>query len=650
MSWKWKDGSALLLPPSLHNYHLSLTAGYDTQLTVQVPQLSPYASYRTLGAYLSPSGGMEKSLEVLRNHAKDYATRIQGSMITREAALWSFLLYLLPKLTFPMVALTLTETQCSHIQSPALLALLPKLHLNRNTARSIIHGPRIYGGMDLPHIYTSQGLGQLKFLLGHLRAQDKTCKLILISHGYLQLIVGVSENFLNVSYELHHHWACSSWLTSIWLFLSTLKITIIMKQVWLPSKPTGHDINLMEYFISRQFSPRQLSRLNLCRLYLQVISLSDMVSADGKCIIGPVLEGKKLMDRRSNLNWPEQGCPSKSDWRLWASALQPLHSNTKLIKPINMGSRSDHQSWFWYLDTGNRLLQKIDDSWVSFDSLPRQRRSTRINRYNYYYNRPQPCPSPPVPLHAASVQEHSGGVLKVTPHRSLSMGTNTTHHNNTQQLTQSSPSLTSPHPFYSYLLQDLAVEDSQKEMIADSIQRDNLMVCSDGSFDPVTRKTAYGVVLANKITKLYLLTLHGPCIGHTNTRSAIRSELCSLTAITHLLLAIIKEFRVMTGSIILYNNDCSKAIKYINHPGQKFKRFLTDDYDLLCEIRTTVQQIQQLVSFKLLWVKGHFTGKQREFQHDLNAEAHTLAKTALSIVNQSSVDISPPPHLLPISR
>jgi hypothetical protein len=51
---------------------------------------------------------MEKSYEVLRDHAKDYATRIHGSTIQKEAALWSYYLYLLPKLTFPIVALTLS--------------------------------------------------------------------------------------------------------------------------------------------------------------------------------------------------------------------------------------------------------------------------------------------------------------------------------------------------------------------------------------------------------------------------------------------------------------------------------------------------------------------------------------------------------------
>jgi hypothetical protein len=168
MSWGWGNGTALLLPPSLHNHSLKLMEGYNVEDPIEVLQMSPYASYHTLGAYLSPSGGTGKAFEILRNQLLDYATCIQSSSITKEAALWSYMLYLLPKLLFPLMAMTFTKTQCAQIQSPALCALLPKLHLNRNMARSIIHGPALYGGMNIPHLYTSQGMQQLKFLIGHL--------------------------------------------------------------------------------------------------------------------------------------------------------------------------------------------------------------------------------------------------------------------------------------------------------------------------------------------------------------------------------------------------------------------------------------------------------------------------------------------------
>jgi hypothetical protein len=178
MAWRWKNGTAILLPPSLHNQTLELTSGYDTQTPVQIPQMSPYDAYRTLGAYISPSGGIGKAYEVLRAHSLDYATKIQASSLNKEAALWSYLLYYLPKVTFPLMVMSFLEIQCSQIQSPALRALLPKVHLNRNTSRSIIHGPLIYGGLNLPHLFTIQGILQIKFLIGHIRVQDKTGKLI----------------------------------------------------------------------------------------------------------------------------------------------------------------------------------------------------------------------------------------------------------------------------------------------------------------------------------------------------------------------------------------------------------------------------------------------------------------------------------------
>jgi hypothetical protein len=96
MAWRWHKGSTLLLPPSLHNHTLTLTEGYNLMSPITVPHMSPYESYRTLGAYLSPLGGTIKAYKVLRIHSLDNATRIQSTTIQKEAALWSYLLYLLP--------------------------------------------------------------------------------------------------------------------------------------------------------------------------------------------------------------------------------------------------------------------------------------------------------------------------------------------------------------------------------------------------------------------------------------------------------------------------------------------------------------------------------------------------------------------------
>jgi hypothetical protein len=351
MSWKWCNGTAFLMPPSLHKCSLQLTAGYDTETQISVPQLSPYASYRTLGAYISPSGGMQKAFEVLQNFSLEYAAKIQASSLSKEEALWSYLLFLLPKLAFPLMAMSLSETQCRRIQAPALQALLPKLHLNRNTARSIIHGPILYGGMNLPSLFTLQGLAQLKFLIGHLRAQDKTCKLILIAHGTLQLVVGTTTNFLNLPFNPTQILGTSSWLMSVWYFMSKLNIKLDIKQAWLPQPPQSTDINLMDYFLTKGMTGNELLSINRCRIYLQLLNLSDMTSADGCHLIPHVLHGQRVTDRKSTLEWPTQQMPATADWQVWSNAFKSLASGTSLLNPITMSPRNSHQKWLLFLTT-----------------------------------------------------------------------------------------------------------------------------------------------------------------------------------------------------------------------------------------------------------------------------------------------------------
>ncbi len=103
MAWQWKKGNPLLKSWSSHSHSLSLMSGYNTSQAIQVPQMSPYDAYRTLGAYLSPSGNQEKAYQVLRQKSLDYIAKIQSASITKEATLWSYILYLLPQLTYSMI-------------------------------------------------------------------------------------------------------------------------------------------------------------------------------------------------------------------------------------------------------------------------------------------------------------------------------------------------------------------------------------------------------------------------------------------------------------------------------------------------------------------------------------------------------------------
>jgi hypothetical protein len=95
----------------------------------------------------------------------------------------------------------------------------------------------------------------------------------------------------------------------------------------------------MEIFNHQQPSMSDIQRLNRCQLYLQVLTVSDIASADGLYITLPNVKlGQKLSAQIGNLEWPNQGNPSKADWQLWRSALASLEQHNKLHHPLGQPS------------------------------------------------------------------------------------------------------------------------------------------------------------------------------------------------------------------------------------------------------------------------------------------------------------------------
>jgi hypothetical protein len=369
--------------PPPPNISLSLTEGDKVDCQISVPQLSVHDTYRTLGVRISPSGATQQSFKVLFAKAHDYQAKIITSKLPREAALLSYNMYLLPKLGYPLPALTFSEIECQRLQSPTLAAFLPKIQLNSHIARSIVFGSTRFGGLGIRSLYSIQSLGQLTLFTGHLRAYDKSSKLLHISLSYLQLSVGSATNVLILPSSIYHRWTDSIWLSSLWAFLSKVKLHISVSNHWIPELSRHHDVVLMDYFVAEEFSASALGTLNRCWLYLQVITLADIFSADGTCIIPDVLQGIPLQDRRSTLFWPCQQRPPKSAWDIWMSALRSLQPKNRLTQPLGEWiSTNLNQDWFWYKDCSLPNLYYKHPStsqWAIYKGTQNPRRRTRAS-------------------------------------------------------------------------------------------------------------------------------------------------------------------------------------------------------------------------------------------------------------------------------
>jgi len=147
-------------------------------------------------------------------------------------------------------------------------------------ARSIVFDPLNYGGLCLPHLYTLQSLGQLTLFLGHLRVEEKMSKLICISLMHLQLLIGSTQLVLTISYKPYGNWVEKGWLTSLWQFLIKVNLHVRVTNSWTPFLTREHEIALMNYFLTQKYNAMELSKLNCCHLYLQVITFANIATAD----------------------------------------------------------------------------------------------------------------------------------------------------------------------------------------------------------------------------------------------------------------------------------------------------------------------------------------------------------------------------------
>ena len=78
---------------------------------------------------------------------------------------------------------------------------------------------------------------------------------------------------------------------------------------------------LIRLFIRLGYSGQELERLNRVRISVQVLFLSDTLGASGKLLDTKYLRRRKVDDKWSDYNFPQEKPPNK-DVKLWRIALR----------------------------------------------------------------------------------------------------------------------------------------------------------------------------------------------------------------------------------------------------------------------------------------------------------------------------------------
>jgi hypothetical protein len=148
-------------------------------------------------------------------------------------------------------------------------------------------------------------------------------------------------------------------------------------------------------------------------------------------------------------------------------------------------------------------------------------------------------------------------------------------------------------------------------------------LCCDGSFNPNDGSGSHAWIFADP-DGMVLWSGAGPDDGHPTLMSSYRTELGGLTAVLYLLSVVVKATSSAAGSATIFcDNKVALENIFDEFPKRGIYPLLQADYDLLGVARALLKDLPITVHPE--WVKGHYTGDDRQVKHDLNDIADVMA-------------------------
>ena len=94
-----------------------------------------------LGVFLAMDGNTETQIEYTRRVADERYDKVRVGHLTRFDAWTAFNTTIMKSLEYPLLALTLTDNECTKIMAPVLKGGLPNMGICRMMARSLVYAP-----------------------------------------------------------------------------------------------------------------------------------------------------------------------------------------------------------------------------------------------------------------------------------------------------------------------------------------------------------------------------------------------------------------------------------------------------------------------------------------------------------------------------
>ncbi len=208
------------------------------------------------------------------------------------------------------------------------------LCLNRHFPRAVLHGPMSLGGLGIPSPKHKNTRHRINYFLYNTRGNTTVGKKYAASIVYTQLEVGTYSHFFTIPFAIYGHLATQSMAVQIWQEMSPYGIQLRPADgiTWLPTPLKSTDPSLMEIAV-RMYNKKGSAIINRCRIYLQLVSLYDLLLFHKVAFHPDYIQGECPRSRSSPILWPPYPRPPKRYWNLWGHFL--FHHLTPLLADVS---------------------------------------------------------------------------------------------------------------------------------------------------------------------------------------------------------------------------------------------------------------------------------------------------------------------------
>ena len=306
--------------------------------------------HRTLGYFVCPSGNQSETVKQLTSLARKWVNRVQQSTLKDYEILLAYESVLLRQWAYRLPGSRLTFQECDSIMKIVTPTLLNAMHTQRNMSRFLLQAGDVYCGMGFQHLYDLAAEEKMKFLKMNIHRNDTTGKLMRISMQVSQLQIGTEQAFYNLPYDTNVHLETNTWFLGRWQYCDSRLLQMDLAMDVTFKKQRENDVFLMDLLVTK-FSASELEKLNRVRMHLQLLTLADVTSLNGRRLLQDIKKG--ISHRNSKLCWPKQ--PLVHSWL-------PLRSKACLIFQHQLSRKNlwewicSHQKSKWLINQDASLL------------------------------------------------------------------------------------------------------------------------------------------------------------------------------------------------------------------------------------------------------------------------------------------------------